>query len=733
MFKNHFLQSGLFFLIFCILSGSAYAQLRQFDVDTDLIRAKKFRALDFDGDYDIDLIAAASDTTVTPVFVAWYEQESDGSFTKHVVSTVDTLARSIGIGNITGDSRLEIIVGTSRMPPIPNSYHTPTTNPPAASWSRSEFDGVRDSTYSMETVDLDDDGDLDVLGTNFGDSGDGDVFWFRNDGGGSFSRQFVEEDVEGPTDAVAADFDGDGDLDIVTGEYDGDNIVVYTNDGSENFSRQVLSGSFNGPNSVDVGDFDNDGDLDIVACAFLGGRISWWENLTAGGAITFTGQNLIVTGVDRARSVSVRDVNSDDIDDFIAAGEQDDQVDIFISNGDGTFNRNIISTNHDLAYYATGADMDGDGDMDIIATAENLNTISWWETEQQDDQEIAAGDVAPASFEGGNVVIDFSAGTADTVTVHFNAGDVPDRDDLDATIDHVSEKGWYTITTQKTGYAASVDFSYGAGVTGAWGSITDENDLVICLFNQSTRQWELAGSSQTIDAVNDVITVNGINSDFIRYSRWTLGSSTSDNPLPVQLASFGASSTPDGVTLSWTTASELNNQGFELWRASDLNTTFEQIASYGLDRELIGQGNASQQSSYRYLDINVSKDMRYEYKLFSVDFDGTRWENGRTALVFDGKASLLTFELNQNYPNPFNGVTQIPFSIDRNNARGKLEIFDVLGRKIRSYTFRGLEAGPHQITWDARDDNGEAVGSGQYLYVLTIGDQRLSNRLTYVK
>ena len=415
-------------------------------------------------------------------------------------------------------------------------------------------------------------------------------------------------------------------------------------------------------------------------------------------------------------------------------GELADQIVTLTNDGAGNFTNTIVSDTIDFAYYADAADMDGDGDYDILGSSFNLNQLIWWATTQTEDNTIAAGDAAPQSYYSGNVVIDFSASDqSENVSVFYNAGAVPDRASFDTGIDHLATRGFYTVTTPKTNYTASIDFAYGSANVTEWASITDENDLVILVFSKTNDRWEIAGTSQNISTGANVITVNGISSEFDRYSRWTIGSISTDNPLPVQLAGFGARSLPTGVSLSWNTASELNNLGFELYRASDQQTDFQLVASYTRDHELIGHGNSSQENSYRFLDSRVESGRQYEYKLVSVDMDGTRWENARTSVFFDGSQEILTFQLHQNYPNPFNGVTQIPFTLERTDARGKLEIFDVLGRKIRSFYFHGLDAGLHTIAWDAMDENGTAVGSGQYMYVLTVGEQRLSNRLIYVK
>lgn len=91
--------------------------------------------------------------------------------------------------------------------------------------------------------------------------------------------------------------------------------------------------------------------------------------------------------------------------------------------------------------------------------------------------------------------------------------------------------------------------------------------------------------------------------------------------------------------------------------------------------------------------------------------------------VDDPPAALpTTIALAQNYPNPFNPGTVIGFELDR-NANVRLEIFNLLGQKVRTLHDGTAVSGSTTVAWDATDDRGEAVASGMYFYRLTAGDQ----------
>lgn len=90
------------------------------------------------------------------------------------------------------------------------------------------------------------------------------------------------------------------------------------------------------------------------------------------------------------------------------------------------------------------------------------------------------------------------------------------------------------------------------------------------------------------------------------------------------------------------------------------------------------------------------------------------------------------YSLMQNYPNPFNPVTSIKFTTPR-RGRVTLEIFNVLGQKVRSLLDDDLSAGRHRVTFDGRDENGRVLASGIYLYRIQAGDFTQSRRMALIK
>jgi WD40 repeat protein len=88
--------------------------------------------------------------------------------------------------------------------------------------------------------------------------------------------------------------------------------------------------------------------------------------------------------------------------------------------------------------------------------------------------------------------------------------------------------------------------------------------------------------------------------------------------------------------------------------------------------------------------------------------------------------------LGQNYPNPFNPSTKIRFGMP-NAGWAKIEIFDMLGRKVRTLADKVFDAGFYTVTWDGRADNGEEISSGAYLYRLETNEARVTRKMLMLR
>jgi hypothetical protein len=93
---------------------------------------------------------------------------------------------------------------------------------------------------------------------------------------------------------------------------------------------------------------------------------------------------------------------------------------------------------------------------------------------------------------------------------------------------------------------------------------------------------------------------------------------------------------------------------------------------------------------------------------------------------------ISRFSLDQNYPNPFNPSTEIQFEIPRSGLVS-LEIFNILGQKVRQLLADRLERGRHKVTWDGKNDDGDELANGVYFYRITAGDFTDSRKMILLR
>jgi hypothetical protein len=149
-------------------------------------------------------------------------------------------------------------------------------------------------------------------------------------------------------------------------------------------------------------------------------------------------------------------------------------------------------------------------------------------------------------------------------------------------------------------------------------------------------------------------------------------------PVPVELASFSASVNGNNVLLIWTTASEVNNKGFEVLRkASSLQSTVSN-SEFEVIGFVEGKGTTTELTDYSFEDSNISSGT-YQYGIKQIDFDGTYKYYNLAQSIEIGTPTI--FVLEQNFPNPFNPSTKISWQSPVGGWQ-VLKVFDVLGKEI---------------------------------------------------
>ncbi|PHR15155.1 MAG: hypothetical protein COA40_03235 [Aequorivita sp.] len=344
----------------------------QIVISTEAIGARAIFAEDIDGDGDIDVVSGSGDPTEGKV--AWYENvDGIGNFgLEHIVNDSVITIDAVSVADIDGDGDMDVLSGGSFNSPL-GWYENLNSQGQFGPLRTIANSGIDNSVYA---VDINNDGDLDVV------SSSGDKFsWYQNiDGQGNFGPgQIIIDYVSSLYANFPADIDGDGDIDVVSGYYSDSNPAIVWNENLDG------AGNFGPPQDVNTdsliiaslycADVDNDGDFDILFASE--DRIGVHENID--GAGNYGPQQFFTINVDSPRYIDIADIDGDGYLDVLSASYNDGEIAWYkkgVGNGDYGIQRTISKKNY-AAFCVQGVDMDGDGDIDALFSTDFL--VAWQE------------------------------------------------------------------------------------------------------------------------------------------------------------------------------------------------------------------------------------------------------------------------------------------------------------------------------------------------------------------
>ena len=189
--------------------------------------------------------------------------------------------------------------------------------------------------------------------------------------------------------------------------------------------------------------------------------------------------------------------------------------------------------------------------------------------------------------------------------------------------------------------------------------------------------------------------------------------------LPVECIDFQVSRKAEGAQLQWTTATELNNEGFSLQRSTN-GIDFTEIAW------IDGQGTTNTESRYFWTDVDINPGTSYYYRLIQYDWDGQYEQACDIISLTVPDTSDLALKIG---PNPFAENLNIHLSLPEESPV-QISVYDLNGRKVQHRPVSNLPEGNHQFIWDGRQGNGEHLPAGIYLLRLQIDNRVFWERIS---
>ncbi len=287
-------------------------------------------------------------------------------FTKAVVNRDISGFENSTAFDMDNDGDLDIVAcsdnyigGNSRIVWLENKMNN------SANWVAHDIVTTTTAHYmymDAQPVDIDKDGDIDIVAAVAIPFNAGKIVVFENLGNGTYTEHVVSENVKYAVQVKAIDMDNDGLIDIVSASSSDNKISWFKNNGNWSFTENIITTNAHNVTTFDVGDIDKDGDLDVVSSSWDDSKVAIYRNK----GMVFTEEDLQVLpdkGANRVRFCDLdKDGDLDIIATFWGAG-----IYWYENNGAGVFTSHPVSYDTGHAYYdVIASDVDLDGDYDLI-------------------------------------------------------------------------------------------------------------------------------------------------------------------------------------------------------------------------------------------------------------------------------------------------------------------------------------------------------------------------------
>ena len=238
------------------------------------------------------------------------------------------------------------------------------------------------------------------------------------------------------------------------------------------------------------------------------------------------------------------------------------------------------------------------------------------------------------------------------------------------------------------------------------GSVPEPN-LALFVSTSGGNQFGFLGSDN-LDQTNKILTKAGVRT----FATFTLGDKA--NPLPVSLIGFDAKRVANDALVTWQTASELNNKGFDV----QVSTDGKAFRTLGFVES--AAPNSASLKSYSYLDVEQNKAGARYYRLRQVDVNGKSTYFAPRIVNFEGKATVSAIAA---YPNPFGSADQLHLTLQTAvQGQGLIRITDMTGRVVSQQRV-DLNSGANDVTIDRMGD----LKNGLYMVNFTLPTGEMKN------
>lgn len=268
--------------------------------------------------------------------------------------------------------------------------------------------------------------------------------------------------------------------------------------------------------------------------------------------------------------------------------------------------------------------------------------------------------------------------------------------------------GYWTITPQGSGSADMHMTLYNRSYSNASSAFT--------VMRNASGSWAIPLMNSGSCGAPPVTAVlrTGISQTFTAGSGVQFGTAQGSSALPVSLLAFNAEAKGNEIECSWVTASEVNNKGFEILRA----TNPDHFSTIGWAE---GNGTTNVMHNYTFTDTDVKPNQVYYYRLRQVDFDGQFVLTKIVACIIRDNGAVVV----EAFPNPYRESTTLRYMLTRPTMI-TVEITDATGKMVKRYQQGLQDAGMYTMPFSAKNNG---LSAGTYMVTVWADDQRYQLRL----
>ncbi len=367
--------------IFWLLNNlPASAQFTRIDLGVGLAYPVAVHSADIDRDGDPDVLVTTRDANQ----VLLYENSGAGdtpAFTARVIDGNLSGAVSVTTGDMDGDGHLDILAAGENLNQIlwyRNNGARPASFEPRFIRNGPVPNPVMDYAKTVAVADLDKDGDLDVI---YGSEQENRIGWYENrDRGATFVEHVLVTGPDHVKMVIAGDPDRDGDLDIIAASSDDNTVHFLENDGkpTPTFTHLIVTNSAVGARSIHLADFDRDGDPDLAVASRNDNTVAIYLNTYIHRSALLESQRVVNT-YSQTRSIAAADIDGDGRMDILSTANNIVAWHRNVGGSPPNFEPFVIDTGFVGGRWVTSGDLDGDGDVDVVAADRTTHRILRYE------------------------------------------------------------------------------------------------------------------------------------------------------------------------------------------------------------------------------------------------------------------------------------------------------------------------------------------------------------------